>query len=159
MNTLYAYLAGIIDADGFISIKRSTYAARTLGKDWNPNYQERIGIKQVMPQAIDLLHETFGGTRAMQRPTAVNGRPLHSWDATAACAARTIAALRPYLRIKTKQADLALELRATKETTAARLRGSPLKRKQAAEVVAERERLFNAIKALNDTRPHHPKLI
>lgn len=159
MDTLYAYLAGVIDSDGYISIKRSTYHARTQGKDWNPAYQEVVGIKQVAPEAIDMLHATFGGYRGMQAPNTKNGHPLHSWQVTNRQAAALLAALRPHLRIKTRQADLALALRANKESPAARLRGSPLKRKQAAECVAERERLYLAIKALNDTRIHQPKLV
>ena len=158
-KTLLAYLAGVIDSDGYISIKRSTYGQRVLGKNWNPQYQERVGIKQVSPVVIDLLKETFGGYRGTEKPSARNGQPLHIWQGTNRIGAQALIALRPYLRIKAAQADIALRLRASKNSPAARLRGSPAKRKQAATVIAERERLFNEVKALNDTRPQRPRLV
>ena len=156
---LLAYLAGVIDSDGYISIKRSTYAARVLGKNWNPQYQEMVGIKQVSPEAVDLLKAAFGGYRYVERPSARNGRPLHGWQGTNLIAAKALSALRPYLRIKARQADIALRLRVSKDSKVARLRGSPAKRKQAASVITERERLFAEVRALNDTRPQRPRLV
>lgn len=159
METTLAYLAGVIDSDGYITIKRSTYHSRVQGKNWNPSYQEVVGIKQVAPEAIDLLHGLFGGYRGTQRPSAKHGKPLHTWQVTNLQAAKLILALRPYLRIKARQADVALELRASKNSKEARLRGSPAKRKQAASCIADRERLYNTIKSFNDTRIHQPKII
>jgi len=58
-----AYLAGIMDADGYFTIKKSTYGMRVIKNCKNPCYFERTGIKQVQREAIDLIHNNFGGYR------------------------------------------------------------------------------------------------
>jgi len=73
-----AYLAGIIDADGTIGIKRSTYSMRHGGSS-QPVFSERVCVKQVTPEVIDLLYETFGGYRFTAGPGSRNGRPMHGW--------------------------------------------------------------------------------
>lgn len=112
---LLAYLAGIIDADGTIGIKRSTYSMRIRGDATVPMYSERIAVRQVEPDAIALLHDLFGGYRGINRPSAVRGKPLHSWQVTDKKAVACLKAIRPYLRLKARQADNALALRAVKD--------------------------------------------
>lgn len=108
---LIAYLAGIIDADGCIAVRRSTYAARH-GNGKGASFWERVTVKQVEPDAVDLLHETFGGSRRLHNPSAKNGRPLHGWEATGRVANAALAKLYPYLLIKKEQAANCLMLRA-----------------------------------------------
>lgn len=106
-----AYLAGVIDSDGSITIKRSTYAMRVRGDATQPVYSEMIHIKQVEPQAIELAHCLFGGTRYREKPSTRRGKPLWSWSIHSAAAGRALSALLPYLRIKQAQAENALALR------------------------------------------------
>src|SRR5215813_13490022 len=89
-----AYAAGVIDSDGYIGVKKNphTYAARVM-------------VKQVTPQAIDLLHELFGGYRSRMAPSAQRGRDLITWEVHSAAAGRACKALMPYLRIKRPQAE------------------------------------------------------
>lgn len=108
-----AYLAGAIDSDGSIGIRRSTYAARH-GDGRQATYSERVCLKQVTPQIPDLLRETFGGSLMMQKPSAAKGRPLYYWEATNQVAALALTAMLPYLRVKRAQAENALALRASK---------------------------------------------
>ncbi len=110
-----AYLAGVIDSDGSISVRRSTYAMRRRGDTGQPVYSERVKVKQVSPEAVDLLGETFGGSRRVDKPSAKRGRPLFAWEATDKRAAEALALLLPYLRIKRRQAENCLSLRAIKE--------------------------------------------
>lgn len=110
-DTLLAYLAGVIDSDGFISIKKSTYHMRVRKDATNPVYMERVGMKQVTPIVPELLYECFGGVLSTQRPSTTHGRELYGWDVTALKAATCVAALLPHLRIKRRQAELVLELR------------------------------------------------
>lgn len=106
-----AYLAGVIDSDGTIGIKRN----RPYSGGTQPNYSERVCVKQVEPQAIDLLHATFGGYRSTCGPSAKKGRDLHLWQVTDLKALTCLVALLPYLRIKAKQAQNCIDLRALKQ--------------------------------------------
>lgn len=107
-----AYLAGVIDSDGHIGIKRNTYAMRVRGDAGQPIYAERIDIKQVQPQAVELARACFGGWLGITKAYAKFGKPLHSWHCHSAMAGKALAMLLPYLRIKKAQAGNALALRA-----------------------------------------------
>lgn len=105
-----AYAAGVVDSDGYIGVHRSDYAKRVRGDAGQAVYMPRVTVKQVTPQAIDLLHETFGGHRYEGKPTAARGRPLLVWSTHSALAVRVCEALLPHLRIKREQALNAVEL-------------------------------------------------
>jgi excisionase family DNA binding protein len=92
-----AYAAGVIDSDGYIGVKCA------------PSYSARVMVKQVTPQAIELLHELFGGWRSAMAPSAKRGRPLFTWEVHSAAAGRACEALMPYLRIKRPQAENAIQ--------------------------------------------------
>ena len=110
-----AYLAGVLDSDGTIGVKRNTYGVRVIGDSAQPTYSERIHIRQVERAALDLFAATFGGKIGVTDPNAKRGRPLFNWGQTDRKAASTLAALLPYLRIKRAQAENCLALRAVKE--------------------------------------------
>ena len=93
-----AYAAGVIDSDGYIGVRRG------------PRYSARVMVKQVQPEAIDLLHEMFGGYRSTSPPAAERGRQLLTWEVHSASAGRACEALLPYLRIKRAQAENAIEV-------------------------------------------------
>jgi hypothetical protein len=80
-----------------------------------PVYSERIAVRQVEWPAIELLVQTFGGSIYRMKASARRGKPLYAWQVTDLRALRCLQALRPYLRIKTAQADNALHLRELKE--------------------------------------------
>lgn len=164
INTeIAAYLAGAIDSDGSIGIRRSTYAMRVRGDARQPMFGERISFKQVTPQIPDLLKCTFGGSLMIQRPSTTKGRQLYYWEATNRVAAAALVAVLPYLRIKRAQAQACLDLRASKDLPLAEQRVHRLaepsntgtgvhqiRRLQvAAHVIIERERLYTLVKELN----------
>jgi hypothetical protein len=113
--TLHAYMAGIIDADGTIGVKRRTEGGLI-------RYSECVCVRQVEPEAVDLLHEHFGGYRFVTRPTMPNRRELQGWEVTNRRAAECLAVLEPYLRIKVEQARVCLILSRTKIASTARIR-------------------------------------
>jgi hypothetical protein len=115
---ILAYLAGVMDSDGCFTIIRNTYAQRVRGDAKCPVYQESASIKQVEPQAIELLKPRYGGCCYLEHPE--KGRPLYKWEGRNRVAIALVRDLLPYLRIKRKQAELLLALRATKDD--ARLR-------------------------------------
>lgn len=97
-------MAGVVDSDGYIGVHR-----KKAGK-WAANYQPRVAVKQVTPEAVDLFVASFGGHRYDGKPTAERGRPLRIWQAHSAAAGRVCAALLPHLRIKRRQAENVLVL-------------------------------------------------
>lgn len=113
--SVLSYCAGVIDSDGCIGVRRLTYAMRVVGDSGQPTYSERVAVKQVERQAIDLLRETFGGSFGVDKPSAKRGRPLYRWEVKDRKAAACLEALLPFLRIKHEQAKNCLLLRAVKE--------------------------------------------
>ena len=167
---ILSYLAGCLDCDGWFTIKRSTYAMRVTKDAGQPVYSERIGLKQVTPEVVDLLHEYFGGYRRIEKPSAKNGKPLYAWSVSDRNAIICAEAVLPYLKVKAKQAHLLVELRVIKGQ--ARVQsgtyemvnrwGSSVtmpRRIVSADAIAAKEKLFNEIKSLNDSRPTHPVLV
>ena len=110
----FAYLAGAIDSDGTIGIKRSTYSMRVTKDSAAPVFSERVSLRQVTPEITQLLYRAFGGSRYITKPSAINGRPLHTWTATDLRAVACLTALLPFLRIKATQARNCLTLRKVK---------------------------------------------
>lgn len=108
-DVVLSYLAGVIDSDGYIGVQRSTYGQRT-GHMKSVSYSPRIICRQVTPEAVDLLHETFPGYRTTNDPSAKRGRPLHHWSVHSAAAGRCLEALLPFLRIKRDRATNAIEV-------------------------------------------------
>lgn len=104
LPTNLAYAAGVIDSDGYIGVRRKT------SDRWQAVYAPRMMVKQVEPQAIELLHGMFGGYRTTGQPTAARGRPLFTWEVHSASAGRACEALLPHLRIKRAQAENAIEV-------------------------------------------------
>lgn len=110
-----AYIAGVIDSDGTIGIKKSTYSMRITRDSKAPSYSERVHIRQVTREAIDFLALIFGGNVGTEDPSAKRGRPLYRWGVTDLKATILLRSLLPYLRIKRAQAENCLSLRLLKE--------------------------------------------
>lgn len=116
---LYAYLAGAIDSDGTIGVKRSTYAMRVTKDSTQPIYSERVALRQVTKEIPELLKECFGGALYMTKPSTPNGRPLWSWAVTDMRAVACLVTLMPYLLVKREQAKNAIALRRVKDRSKA----------------------------------------
>lgn len=145
METTTAYLAGLIDGEGYIGIKRTTRRDAT-----SPIYHERIQVRMVHEGAIALLASTLGGNYYRERSHANNGRPLYCWQASDAKAAGIARELLPYLIVKRAAAENLLRLRASKDDPRARLRGGRTQRRlMDPDVLAEREAIYVRAKELN----------
>jgi len=112
---LRAYAAGVVDSDGSIGIRLDTYAMRVRKIKAGPVYKERVTLKQIEPQAVDLLHEAFGGSRFISAPQNPRAQPLHSLQIVDRMASTFLEAILPYLLIKRRQAELCIELRRLKD--------------------------------------------
>ncbi len=169
-KTILAYLAGVMDSDGYFTIKRATYNIRVLKDSKNPHYQEQAGLKQVQPEAIKLILRNFGGSFFKSKPYAKNGKNLFCVLLSCRKANFFVKKIYPYLRIKKKQASLLLALRRsldkgrTKVSLVKTIRYGKeflVKRYSIAEKeILIREKLRDSIKQLNDSRndiKHQPK--
>ncbi len=167
-----AYLAGVMDSDGYLSIRKTTWGRRH-GRMRAPGYHARIGAKQVIPGvAIHLLQRTFGGSVRTDKPTAKRGKQLIGWEVTNAAAIRAVRNLLPYLRIKRLQAQTILAFqRAKMRCRSGRLEilqktrwGSLAKFRKAVyseDEISLLESFYVRLRGLNDSRGdpyHHPKL-
>ena len=112
---LRLYAAGVVDSDGSIGIRLDTCAMRVRKVKAGPVYKERVTLKQIEPQAVDLLHEAFGGSRFISAPQNPRAQPLHSLQIVDRMASTFLEAILPYLLIKRRQAELCIELRRLKD--------------------------------------------
>ncbi len=141
---LLSYLAGCIDCDGFISI-----SVRNRNRaDGSPNqhYIAILGLGQVTPLIPRLMKETFGGTvNEYHYKNREFSKVNYLWQVTNLSAAQGIKIIRPYLRLKVQQADLALEF-------CKRIHPQMFGRPLSEEERLERARLHREISSLNSPR-------
>lgn len=100
-----AYLAGVIDSDGYISAANSTHKGRRY-------FGAAVGIAGTRRDPHDLAAGLFGGNVRIYHPKddRAHHRPQYQWQRYGRSAVPVLAAVLPYLRVKTDQARLALEL-------------------------------------------------
>jgi hypothetical protein len=105
-----AYCAGLIDGEGSIYIKKETYQSKT-----NPKYRIVFKITMTEEPLIDLLSKTFNGTYHLTTGNHLSRKSLYSMHLGDRKAIKAITSLLPYLMLKKKQAELALEFVRTRE--------------------------------------------
>lgn len=103
----FAWAAGFFDAEGSVSIyvrpERSYMRVTVAQKDRRP---------------LEQLKAWFGGSLGDPRPSGVS-----NWTVQSQQAATFLRSVRPYLRVKHEQADVALEFQARRMRPADQLRG------------------------------------
>jgi hypothetical protein len=151
MKEIYAYLAGVLDSDGTIGVKKSTYKMRVTKDCTKPTYSERICVRQVENQAVALIQKTFGGGFYITKPSALNGKPLFTVALTDKKASAMLEKLLPFLRIKKQQALNCLKLRKTKDISniARRFKKADGTRGRSNRDSNAMERLYQKSKTLN----------
>lgn len=148
-----AYLAGVMDSDGWITIKR------TEARDYPGSFthSENIGCGQTSDAAVSQFQQCFGGTTRLRsrKGHETTWQPIYYWTVGNKGAAECIAALRPYLRVKARQADLLLAIRASKELPRAQQRpvnNGGRARGMDPAIISERDAIWQEIRSLNDRR-------
>jgi hypothetical protein len=104
------YAAGIVDGEGWIGM--SVWEPKGRGK--SPVFQAVIAVNMTDAEVPVWLAETFGGkVITIEHPggPSRNCKPMHMWKLTADRAATVCRLLRPYLRIKHRQAELVIAYR------------------------------------------------
>lgn len=153
---ILAYLAGVMDADGCLTILK--HKTNSKYPDC-VTYSECVSVGQTSNEAVTLLQELFGGTINLRTRREGEGRwkPMYYWVVNCKIAAECVTALRPYLRVKARQADLLLTLRASKDKKYKQTRTVRIGvrwRQLDPAVVKEREDAYAAIRALNGRNYH-----
>jgi hypothetical protein len=98
-----AYLAGVIDSDGYITITRSVRKGVAY-------HAAQVGIAGTRRQPHDLAASIWGGNVGCFTPKNPEHRPQFQWVRHGVNAVQVISDLQPFLRIKQAQAQIALEL-------------------------------------------------
>lgn len=141
-----AYLAGLIDGEGHITIELSGVKTR-------PNHQVTACIVNTDHNMILWLRENFGGIIYMQpRGKGVDRtrvRDCYRWVMHTDLQDHVLPQLLPFLITKKSRAEIAIEFRKTIKTEY-RKTGLP------PEVFQKREELRLAIKAINGAPPPSP---
>lgn len=101
-NEKLAYLAGILDGEGYIAIAQRKTTARLI---------VRIGM--VSPKAVEFLHQNFGGSRHYQatKTNRIDNRLL--W--TSARAKELLEKCLPYLLVKRELAELGIKFESLRQ--------------------------------------------
>ena len=99
----HAYVAGLIDGDGYIGIEHIKAA---------DTYAVRLAVAMVDKSVAVLrgLQRDYGGRLAPIHPQSPMQRPKIRWAVQGRQAAAAIALVRPHLVLKTEQADICLQL-------------------------------------------------
>ena len=148
METLYAYLAGAIDIDGRIIIERvHGYRRRSDGRQVS-YYKAAIRLSDSSPMLPDLLQATFPARRLQYEAKNRKQAEWHTWEAVNQSAHGPVVRLLPYLRLKHRQAELALTLITLIKHEKAGS-GRPLTDEQE----QARRLLFEEARLLNESRP------
>ena len=98
-----AYLAGFFDGEGHIRIQRQSKRG---------SHMLQISVVQAEMTPLPLFKATFGGT-IRERMLKYKGgqRALFTWQASSKVAQVSLEAMRPYLRTKLDEANVALRFR------------------------------------------------
>lgn len=102
-DLVLAYLAGVIDCDGFITINRSKRKGVVY-------HGPVIGISGTRPDPHRLAASIYGGKVSSYTPKNSSHRTQYQWQRMGKAAIPAICQIYPYLRIKHEQAFLAVEL-------------------------------------------------
>ncbi|MFC0268574.1 LAGLIDADG family homing endonuclease [Kushneria aurantia] len=138
-----SYLAGILDADGSISIsKMKAGAQRTTA----PRYVLTINVVNTSRELMEWLVEAFSGRYKVRRKAQGNHRATYDWWFNNGKALPLLKTVEPYLLIKKERVLLAIEFLEGWVTIHGG-RGS----KTPVEEVERREAFYQKMKQLNRT--------
>lgn len=103
-DTELAYLAGIIDGEGFVSVRQQEERNRL---------SMQVGMITTDLPMIEWVHSRFGGKVYHRPPNQKhpNWKPKYEWRMSATLIDILIPEIRPYLIIKAHHADLLMNLR------------------------------------------------
>lgn len=135
-----AYAAGFFDGEGHICISFAT-ARKSRGHAYD-RYMMSVSMSQNDPAALQWLAAKFGGNaRQIKASRSYDKKIYQRWDWSLTCrnAMEFLLLLRPFLKVKGEQADIAIEFQRTMD-----VRHNPTP----PDVVEKRKELYGRIRAV-----------
>lgn len=132
-----AYLAGFVDGEGSIAIGINN------GNNGRKRYYLRLTVHQVDRRPLQILLDTFGGSIRFHTNRPPNTRDIYEWTVISGTARDAIVALRPYLVVKDKQADVGIQFQSLLDS-----RGLPRTTALSTDELAQRHNLYEKIRDL-----------
>lgn len=145
-DTDLAYLAGILDADGVITIERVRPAPHL--KNGNPRYFAKVEVQMSERETIEHLAWLYDRHIMIKKPTANMTKQAYRISWQAKIAAGLMEQVVSYLVLKRPQALVLMEFQAAM-TAGGRIPGRPLTPEQ----LTMRERYFLEMRRLKGQRP------
>ncbi len=110
MNGDLAWAAGFIDGDGSIAIARDWPSRRMV----NPHHSLFVRVGNTDLAVLEELQRIFGVGSIFQQdkrkhPDSYNHLPFYSWTVRSLQAAKILVGVFPFLRVKKRQAEEALD--------------------------------------------------
>lgn len=153
-NEQAAYVAGAIDGEGHIGIRRTAPDAG-LGRR-SPRYTFVIHITNTNRRWLEQLQQWFGGRLVQTHEADERRRDCYDLRFTAGDAKALLIRVMPHLVMKQRQAGLVLqyfELAATRRLFSVNAKPAD------PDVIAKQEAIYKEIKSLNLTRKVPPKSV
>lgn len=138
-KTQLAYIAGIIDGEGCITIIKHKTRCKS------PHYQVHVVMCMCDPRILEFLNKNFGGSFRPKRKKTLRWRKAFQWSLVANQAIAFLRIIRPWLVLKAEEADIAIELQ---KDTINRTKKYGTSRELPKEVLEYRENLRQKITQL-----------
>lgn len=146
-ETTAAYMAGILDGEGSLTIGNYSCSKKTGDK----HYQVNISVTSTDEILIDWIYDTFGGFRGKYTPNQMsrNGRKeVFRWQCSGDRLLHICEITIPYLTIKKRQAEILIEMRETYKDLH-NVKGKQNTQRLPKEVLDFRQSLFEELKLLH----------
>lgn len=146
-DTLLAYMAGIIDGEGCLTISRQIRKDRK-----NPSFKTSITVSNTDRRLVDIFHENFGGVIYETKDNRVSKGWANSftWHCSIGNSAIFLKAILPYLIAKKAQALMILEFQEVQSQYVRKSKGQGLGTKGLSEEEIEvRQYYHNSVRNLN----------
>lgn len=138
-DTLYAYLAGLIDGEGTITLIKHKKG------DWQPIFNASISIGMTVKDSIELFHQTFGGSLYEEKRRGGHKTMYRCRITGNKSVPPVLKILLPYLRVKKAQAVAILAFCEERKS----FNGTSYTGGTPKEEYTKRENYYNQIKELN----------
>ncbi|MDP2730270.1 MAG: LAGLIDADG family homing endonuclease [Dehalococcoidales bacterium] len=103
-KTDFAYVAGIIDGEGSISI----YRMLSRSSKRRMRYSLLVTVTNTNEWLIQWLKMSFGGSICKVIPRQTNWKPQYRWSLSTRQAADFLKLIKPYLHLKRPEAEIAI---------------------------------------------------
>lgn len=147
--TMLAYLAGVIDGEGCIGIRKT----KRTGTWKSTRYAAAITVGSTSRSLIEQLMAAFRAGCVTYRYPTKTSRGCYVWNVSSVGARHVLRMLRPYLVVKLEQANVLLEFIEDFDSFKGARPGKKGGQVVSADELARRERLYQRMRALNRVGP------